>query len=374
MQGLDDFYFAVNNTYEYATGLKNKGKNIIGYFCSYAPEEIIYAAGLHPIRLTGSSPNSAAAGLADAHLQSYCCSAVRGALEEALSGRLDFLDGAVFPHTCDSIQRLSDIWRLNTHFKFFADIVLPVKLNTQSAKEYMINILQKFKKDIEGSFNVVIDHNKLEDAVKKFNTIRSNLKMIYEIHSHDFKLISGRDLYTVMKAAMIMDRDYLLERLPVIIEDLKHGKLAVADAGDKKKIILTGSVCNQPDVYDVIEQSGGVVVWDDLCTGSRYFEGMAAETGDAIEAIAQRYAERPVCPAKHLSLHSRGELIVKMAKEHGAGVVFLLLKFCDPHAFDYPYIKDMLAKENIPNMLIEIEDKISEGQLSTRLETFMQML
>ena len=55
----------------------------------------------------------------------------------------------------------------------------------------------------------------------------------------------------------------------------------------------------------------------------------------------------------------RGENIVRMVKESKAdGVVFLLLKFCDPHAFDYPYIKEMLDKENIPCMLLDMEAEL----------------
>ncbi len=53
----------------------------------------------------------------------------------------------------------------------------------------------------------------------------------------------------------------------------------------------------------------------------------------------------------------------------------MLLKFCDPHAFDYPYLKEYLDKENIPNLMIEMDDQQQNlGQLSTRLETFSQMI
>ena len=53
------------------------------------------------------------------------------------------------------------------------------------------------------------------------------------------------------------------------------------------------------------------------------------------------------------------------------GVVFVFLKFCDPHGFDYPYIKSMLDEAGIPSMLFEIEDRLpAEGQLRTRIEAF----
>ena len=65
----------------------------------------------------------------------------------------------------------------------------------------------------------------------------------------------------------------------------------------------------------------------------------------------------------------------KVRQNQADGVIFLFLKFCDPHAFDYPYMKEMLEKQGVPSMLFEIEDQTSsEGQLKTRCEAFMEML
>jgi len=51
------------------------------------------------------------------------------------------------------------------------------------------------------------------------------------------------------------------------------------------------------------------------------------------------------------------------------------VKFCDPHAFDYPYLKEALDGAGIPSMLFEMEDQIpAEGQLKTRFEAFLEMI
>ena len=56
-------------------------------------------------------------------------------------------------------------------------------------------------------------------------------------------------------------------------------------------------------------------------------------------------------------------------------MIFLHLKFCDPHAFDYPYLKNAMDRENIPHLMLEIEDPLpAEGQLRTRFEAFLEML
>lgn len=371
METLTDFYEAALDTEAYVRKLKGGGKKIVGYMCSYTPEEIILAAGLHPLRLFGTKGTI---GLADAHLQSYSCSLARGVLEDALAGRLAFLDGAVFPHTCDTIQRLSDIWRLNTRFAFFADVVLPVKLDTESARQYMEDVLRRFRGDLEEGMGVRITDEALMQSIDTYNRIRGCLSTIYDLRSANPDILTGSDLHAIVKGSMIMDRDRLAERLPEVIEMLGE-KTPSKDTG-KKRVILTGSICDQPDIYTIFEKAGGVVVWDDLCTGSRYFEGLVSTEGDPIAAIANRYIERPVCPAKHTTNTARGERLLEGVRKHNArGVVFLLMKFCDPHDFDYPYLKGFLDREGIPSMLLEIEDQLpSEGQLLTRFETFIHML
>jgi benzoyl-CoA reductase/2-hydroxyglutaryl-CoA dehydratase subunit BcrC/BadD/HgdB len=87
MDKIAEFRTIIENPYSYLQKIKDEnGKKVIGYVCSYAPEELIYAAGALPVRLFGSD---SIIHRADLHLQSYCCSLVRGILEDGLSGRLD---------------------------------------------------------------------------------------------------------------------------------------------------------------------------------------------------------------------------------------------------------------------------------------------
>ena len=370
MNELKPFREIAQDPYAYADKWKKKtGKKVMGYFCTYTPEELIAAAGALPFRIFGTREHITCA---DAHLQAYSCSLVRGGLEDALTGRLGFLDGTVFPHTCDSIQRLSDIWRLNAGFPVHIDIVLPVKLNSPSAHEYLLDVFRKFRRDIEHSLGPVSDGS-LAGSIKLYNRIRGCFADIYRMRSEDPGLISGGDVYAMIKSAMVMDRNELVDLLDAAVAALKKR----GPSGKKfRRIILAGGVCNQPDIYTLIEKSGGAVIWDELCTGTRWFEGTVPETGDPVAALAGRYRDRLVCPAKHSGVEERGRNLLDIVKKQRAeGVIFFILKFCDPHAFDYPYMKEFLDREKIPSMLLELEEQIPpEGQLMTRFETFMDLL
>ena len=94
------------------------------------------------------------------------------------------------------------------------------------------------------------------------------------------------------------------------------------------------------------------------------------------KAIAGRCLDRIVCPAKNRGLTDRADHLVRLVREKRAqGVIFFLLKFCDPHAFDYPYLKEALDREKVPSMLVEVEDRLpADSQLRTRFEAFVEML
>jgi len=372
MQVLKQFHDIANDPIGYARSWKADTQgSVIGYFCSYAPEEIIWAAGALPYRILGAGGSISRA---DGHLQAYSCSLVRGALDDALTGKLDFLDGTVFPHTCDSIQRLSDIWRLNAGIGLHLDLVLPVKLNTKSAEDYMQAVIKKFHRDLEAGLGVEIDPEKLSKAIQTFNQIRTGLQRIYEIRRDHCGTMSSRDLHAIVKASMVMDRNELAERLSAVV-DLLQTQNPETDTS-QKRLVLTGGICSMPEIYQPIEDAGGTVVWDDFCTGSRYFEGTVDPQGNLLNSIGRRYFNRIICPAKHRDCFSRGDSLLKMVENTRAqGVIFVILKFCDPHAFDFPYIKALLDRAGIRSMLLEIEDQqISEEQLRTRLEAFIELL
>ena len=366
------FHKVAGDPHSYARDWKKRtGKKVVGHFCTYTPEEFVSAAGALPFRLFGTTDDIS---MADSHLQAYACSLVRGGLEDVLRGNLEFLDGTVFPHTCDSIQRLSDIWRLNGGIKNHFDVILPVQIHTKSSQEYFIDVLHKFRAELSEKLEVEISDQALKETVLLYNDVREQLKKLYTLRSAHPSLISGHDMNAVVKASMVMDKEEFLKEVKAVVQSIEGADSKKESSN--KRIILTGGICNSPDIYNLLDGLGATVVWDDLCTGTRYFQGTISSVGDPVEAIGARYLERDLCPAKHRNNTSRGDSLIEIVKEHkAAGVIFIFLKFCDPQGFDYPYMKEFLDREKIPSMLLEIEEQLpAEGQLKTRFETFIDML
>lgn len=367
---IKSFRQVAGNPYGYLRNLKmESGKKMMGSTCAFTPEEFVLAADAHPFRIFGESDNLSGA---DAHIQAYGCSMVRGMLEDGFSGKLDFLDGVVFPHACDSIQRLSDIWRLNIKSLHF-DLLLPVKLDTSLSKSYFAKVLARFKKDLEETLSVTIDEPALVEAIVLMNKMRSRLTRLYQLQSERPGMLDGSDLSAVVKASMVMEKQKVVNLLGVLLEDLEKEP---PPTKEMKRVMISGSTCSHPDIYKMIEDKGVVVVWDDLCSGTRYFEGLVDEDKEPVPAIAERFTSRFVCPAKHLGVEFQMENMKKLIKTHRVdAVLFMLLKFCEPFSFDYPDIKKELESMEIPFLLIEMDrhNEVDE-QMRTRIETILEIL
>jgi len=372
VEPLQTLYEAADDPLAYARRWKqNKRGKVIGYPCAYTPEEILYAGGMLPFRIFSANAGSMRA---DTHLPPYCCSRIKGILEDGLSGRLSFLDGAVFPHTCDAMQRLSDIWRLNLDLDYHADILVPGKLGTPSAVKYMLEVFRGFRHEIEEKMGVQISPGRLTAALGTYSRLKGFVRRVYDLRLKTPGRISRGDIQVVTRAAVIMDRDDFVEIMPAVIEQLNSR--GMTGSGRKKRLILSGGLCDGCDLAVAIENAGGMVVGDDFCTGARYFDSEFTAAEDPLEAIAAAYLERVICPSKHSDLSARGRHLLRLVRSGEAeGVIFVRPRYCDPHAFDYPHLKTLLEKEGVPSMLLEIDGfRIDSEQVRTRCEIFFNTL
>jgi len=86
------------------------GRKAVGYMPLYVPREIIHAAGMLPVGILGGGDQLEVIQ-GDAYYQSYICRIPRSTIELGLTGKLDCLDGMLFPSICDVIRSLSGRWQ-----------------------------------------------------------------------------------------------------------------------------------------------------------------------------------------------------------------------------------------------------------------------
>jgi benzoyl-CoA reductase subunit C len=344
------------------------GHRAMGYLCSYVPEEMIHAAGFTPVRIRG---NTSPLRHVDAHLQSFTCALCRSTLDQLLSGQLNSLAGVIFAHTCDAMQAQADLWRMNAPGTQFVDVVMqPAHLATPSARTYLVAELTRLWErlcDVSGTFP---EEDRLRASIALYDETRRRVRTLQDLRHR----LSVPDFFAVLDSAQTMPRETfnpLLARLLAELQDAPPQRRL--DPGPS--LYLVGAVLDEPRLLDLIQDLGAQVGGDDLCTGSRHFHGLVGTQDGPITALADYYLQRPPCPSKYHPAHQPGAYLLQQAREARAdGVVFVVEKFCEPHAFDYALILPALDEAGIPYLMLEMEQTPSLEALRTRLQAFVEML
>lgn len=145
--------------------------------------------------------------------------------------------------------------------------------------------------------------------------------------------------------------------------------------------MLIGSELDDPGFVRLIEDAGGEVVADDLCTGYGYFWNKVetageAPSGDPLYDLGKRYITGIVCP-RMTPPYRKHDLIKYMIKEYKVdAVIYTVLKFCEPHIAHWQPVSEIVKEAGLPILWLE-RDYMGGGalgQFKTRIQAFMEQL
>jgi len=371
---------AGNLTNRYVEKWKKDGKKIVGYPCTFIPEEIIYAAGMLPFRLRGIGAQSTT--FADTYFGHVICSFPKCILELVGDKKYNFLDGAVVSDGCDAGRRLDECWRkagddheqiLPPYFFYFSS---PHKVSDYSQK-WFTGEIQRLITSIEDHSDTTITEEKLSNTIKVYNKGRQLLKRLDAFREDENVLISGTDAQAIILAGTAMPKDEFNTILEDILEDLEKNKQAGKEGIKGKRLLFAGSVADDTSLFKIIEDQGAVIVGDNQCFGSRSYEDMVDEDIDPVEAIAKRYLDRTFCPRMFGYYKDRLKYITdKATRAKVDGVVLQNIRFCDLHGADNGLFQRDLEKVDIPSIMIEREygPMSEEGRIIMRIDAFLESI
>ena len=365
----------VNNTFPKTTHIlehKHQGKKVFGWLCTYVPEEIIHAAGALPIRITGYSKEME---LEDgtAYLYINSCSFSRSCLQLGLKGEYDFLDGVAGGSTCDGARRLFDLWRNYIDTPFYHVLTVPRKY-TQSAHDLYHKQVLQFKVHLEEFLGIQITDESLYQSIGVYNESRALLKRLYELRKLDNPPITGTETMEVLNACFRMPKELFNEWLTSLLDELE-----VSDNASKSRarLMLVGSAITNPELIGSIEELGGLIVTDELCTGTRYWSDPVVldKNSTPVEAISRRYLNNFPC-ARMFPSDERFNRILDLARDFRVdGVISQIIRYCVPYAHDLPLLTEKLKANGIPTLALDVEYGTSgSGQIRTRVQAFLEML
>lgn len=367
---LEKFKEITQNRHQYAQDWKKRtGGKVVGYFCTYVPEEILYAAGILPVRVLGSHEPQ---DVTQRHLYAMFCPFCRDVLAQGLKGRYSYLDGIVMAQTCIHLSQAFTAWRFHvpTDYKYY--IVMPAKVQTPRAKPLLISELVDFKKSLEEWTGKEITDKALDEAIEVYNTHRRLLNQIYELRKPEPPLLYGAEAVEMVVSSQMSDKREHNQLLEKALKELPQRK-----GGPKPgtRLMIVGSEDDDTEFMRMVETLSANIVADEHCTGSRYFWNEVVPEEDRLAAIATRYLRRPPCPVKDWEMRLRFEHTLKLAKDYNVqGALLIQQKFCDPHEFDIPPLKNFLESNGIPCYFLEFDVTVPFGQFRTRVEAFLETL
>lgn len=351
---------------------KEQGGKVVGYFCSYVPEEIIAAAGILPFRMraTGSTETS----LADTCLSAYNCSFTRHCLDLAFNDAYDFLDGVVVINSCDHVRRLYDIWRRKMRTPFIHLLAAPHMAGDEQVGWFR-DELTVLKEGLEKHFGVAITPESLRESIRVHNETRQLQKDLYALRERPSPPITGADTLGVVVAGTAMPKQPYNELLRRLLSELDGRE---GESNYKARLMLVGGLLDDPAYVNVIEDLGGLVVTDSLCFGTRIFWDQVDEQAeDPMEAMAKYYLRERIPCARMLGEHPRRlEFTREMLDTFKVdGVVFQRLKFCDLWGGEIYMLRRALRESGVPVLSLEREYLLSGlGQLRTRVQAFLESI
>lgn len=371
---IENFQQVYERRHEYAKEWKERtGGKVVGYFCTYVPEEILYAGGILPVRILGGHepPN-----LATPHLFDMWCPFCRDCLSQGLAGRYDYLDGIMLAQSCLHMRQAFASWQIHLPASWDYFLCMPNAVRSPHAKPFLTGELVEFKRSVEHWIGREITDEDLDRAIAVYNTNRRLMKQVYEFRKAEDPPILGEEAMTMVVASQFMDKREHNELLEGLLQELPSRKL---EREPGVRLMITGSENDDRPFMKMVEESGATFVIEDHCTGSRYFWNEVPPGEDRLASIAARYCDRIPCPSKDWgptdSSRVRFSHILNLAREYKVeGAILIQQKFCDPHECDIPSLRRYLEENDIPVYFLEFEVTVPIGQFATRVQAFIEQI
>ncbi len=371
---MNKFREVVDKPYEKLRQWKKANeKKMAGCSPMHFPEELIHAAGMLPVVLQ-ETDETITTGFS--YIYPFFCGITRNLIDVGVKGQLSFLDGLVYADICVQNRTAASILRQNLPSVYVDVAQLPSSFTRKGVMEDTIKELDRIKANLEKLAGRNIDDTSLKQSIAAYNKNRSLLRRLHNLCQKNPRLLPYRDMQVIVQSSMLMPKEehtQLLEKLLAEMEGMKPASVKGS------RLFLSGHLCQSPkaDILDLIEGVGGIIVDDDLYTGYRYYAIDVEMNGSPIEALAKRHLEKSLPVPTRTGLPMRWEkyLVDRVKASKAQGIVVLMVKFCEPHLFYYPFIKEALTKASIPHIMVETEHEVvSLEGVRTRLQAFMEML
>ena len=348
-----------------------QGKQVVGCFAPYAPEELVHAAGLIPMGMWGGRTELK---LAKSYLPAFACPIMQANMELGLKGAYQGISAVIIPTMCDTLRCMTQNWRFGMKDIPMIPIVYPQNRTSPASVDYLISEFETVLTILYTITGNMVSEKSMEEAIAVYNQHNATMREFDTAANDHLDVITPKVRHVVHKSAFFFEKGEHTALVQEIIAGLKE---LPAHHWTGNKIILAGILCEPEEVLDILEENQLAVVADDLAQESRQYRTDTPEKGGgALKRLALQWNARYGCSLIHELGKPRGKMLAKMCQETGAqGVISCMMKFCDPEEYDEPYLEADLRKAGIHVMNIDIDPlNHSYEQVRTRVQSSCEML
>ena len=365
------FHSQVDNCLDYAVEQKKKGAKIVGIMCEYTPREIIMAAGGVPVCLCGGSAGMAES--AEKELPSNLCPLIKSTFGYSLEKENPFLemsDLLVAETTCDGKKKMYELLAEKHPMHV---LELPQKPDDRDAFKHWEAELHKLKDVLEKQFSTIITDKKLKDAILVMNRERKLKRELAALMKSENPPLTGRELLEMKSLISAIPADLGQYEKALTMLD---GRVINPSAGSRVRVLLTGVPLphEAERVMDIIEDSGGLVVCQENCTGLKPVQENVDEmAGDPIRALAEKYFHLP-CSVMTRN-HGRIDQLRVLAGEYRVEcVIELIWQACLTYDVESFWVKRLAEEElNLPYLRIETDFSPSDSaRIALRVQSLYE--
>jgi benzoyl-CoA reductase/2-hydroxyglutaryl-CoA dehydratase subunit BcrC/BadD/HgdB len=364
--------------------LKRNGNNhapLVGVYCMMVPEELIYAAGAVPVRLSGGSYEGSSIG--DEIAPRDTCPVVKasiGCTQEGVPSLYEACDVVIVPTTCDSKRKMAEEL---SRFKTVWAIEVPHIKDEEILLEVWYEQIIILKKNLESLTGNRISRKSLRDAIALIGRAQHQARRLYDYRMGSKPVIFGKDAALAIHSFafdIASEWTVAMERLNDELSIRCHKGYSVCPENTPRIMLAScPSVFPNWKLPLLIEEMGGIIAVDESCLGDRYLYDPVGTTEstmrEMLSALASRYIMPCICPSFSPNEDRLYRLVEMVRAFNIDGIVYHILKGCIIYDFELVRVEDCMKALDIPVVRIETDYNPEDiEQLRTRIEAFIEVL
>ncbi|MBC8259347.1 MAG: benzoyl-CoA reductase subunit C [SAR324 cluster bacterium] len=339
------------------------GRKVIGYMPVYVPREIIHAAGMLPVGIMGGGDQLEVIH-GDAYYQSYICRIPRSTIELGVTGRLDVLDGMLFPSICDVIRNLSGMWKLMFKDKYVRYFDVPQNYEDEIGGKFYIHEMQTLRDDFAKLVGHEITDDDLRNSIAVYNENRKAVEELYAFRAKGPWKAPSTEVYLLVRAGMVLPVE---EHTQLLKDYLEVAAVEDRPVRDNCRVVVSGVFCEQPpfNMIKSIEMAGCYIVDDDFMLVTRWLLQEVPISGDPLENLSKAFLHHSNDTAAKYEpdVDKKGKYLIDSVRDNSAeGIIFAGPSFCDPALLDRPMLQNALAAKDIPFTSFEYAENSGQMQ------------